>query len=415
MSIELSFEQRHKAQKICIIQNFINGIGVGFVVGDIITLIALYYHANSIQMGILFGALYATFPVALIAPKILGGRDCTSVWRIAWFLRALILIAYFFIGYLPTALQPWLIVIISYIFCALRSIGVSANLTVYSLISTAEERGSFIARIFRSLYASFLIVAVSSYLIINYHVFGLELSNYLGLVALGFIFSFASTLFLFYIPPTASLPNTNLRDVCHTIHEILITSKYRHVIILSTIHNIIMILCSYSIPYLKNSVGITSSQVVLLFLSGLVGGVFATQLLHYLGNKINSWIATAFCYLLTFGGMVFLAALSCNNSQFCYLYYILPMVLVYVGKQTSTALLSQIQSERLSANNRYLFSAVYQLSGIISVVLALSFVKSAELISELHWHSGDNKYLLIFIFCCMLSIICALMCRRWRS
>lgn len=403
--IKLSREARNRAQRTCIIQNFWNGLGVGFVVGDIIALLALFYNANSLQMALLFSALYISFPVAMLAPKFMAGSDCSSIWRWMWVVRTALLPAYLLVPLLPSQYQAWAVILIYFSFCALRSIGVSASFPVLQVLTSESERPVFMSRNVRSFTFGFMIVVLIAYLILEIGVFSSDLYNYQLLVVLGTIFSSMACIYLFALPHTGSLQKTDLCDILRVTRTALKDWQCRRVIILMMINTFVVILCGYMIPYMKEFMQLSSGNVVLMSLIGLVGAVLATQMLQIIGPRISSWGLILAANILVFAGVIFFCVSEPIASKAYMLFFIPAVVLIYFGRQAGLAVLLKVQTDAIPENDRYAFSAVFQLSGVVSSILAVGYIKLCEAwLQNLPIFHG-NKYIPIFLACGIFSLL----------
>ncbi len=407
--IRLSRQARMKAQRLCIIQNFWNGLGVSFVIGDIIALFALFYNANSLQMVLLFSALYASFPAALLAPKFLHGRDCSSIWRWMWVVRSASIPAYFFIPYLPENYRAWAVVLVYFLFCAMRSVGVSASIPVLQVITSESERPAFMGKTIRSFTVAYALVVVASYFILRYGVFDTDQYNYHLLVALGLLFSAVSCLYLFFLPSTGALQRTSISDIFRVGKSALGNWLCRRVMILTMINTVIIILCSYTVPYMKEFMQLSSGNVVLMSIIGLSGAIVATQMLQIIGRRISSWGLILAAHLLIGVGVLFFA-ISAPFASVNYMFFFAPaIILIYFGRQAGIAIILKVQTDAIPQEDRYAFSTVFQLSGVVSSILAIGYIKICENWLQYFAVFNGNKYTPIFISCAVFCVIsCAI-------
>jgi len=387
-----------------------NSFGATLLIQSIVPLLALYYGAGDLVMGLIYAGVYVTGLAALFAPLLLNGAETTRIWRRAWLGRFLVGGGYLLLPFLPTS--GWKIagvLIVYYTFLVCRAIGISAWYVAQKAICPARTMQSFVARnSIRHMFSALPAMAFA-FLVLDLDMMPSEEAGFMLVLAAAITANFFAYYLLRKMPATGYLTEGSLAGVAHAFRVSFQSRDVRQVIILTFLMTILSITVMYQINYMKIVIGFSSATILLITALSMAGTLVAVFLLRIAGDHIPFRALISSCQLVLIGsGICWIWMEAIPNA------HKIPFVAVLYTMSTaaltvSGTVLHRLQTVRLPVSHTYTVSIVYQIVTVVGAVCATIIVSlTAPLTRE--FDSGlIHPYSNVFaLWVCMSTGVCLL-------
>jgi predicted MFS family arabinose efflux permease len=288
--IQLTLSEKAHARKILARYNFLNVISFVLLSGNIITLFALRLGGGSILVGVLsaisYGSYVAIFLGRLLVPKLGAVRLMGRFWLIRYFTMFPILAAPLFVLNNVHNFAFGLIIISVSGFSICRGIAIPGYNPIIGEITSAGERGSFLARLQAMNHTVTLLLAIIMALLLgrNAPVYMYDL-----FIAAGIFAGIYATIVFFHLPEPKSISKSLTEGLLSSFRLALRRSAFRK---FTFIHFFVsfatFMVTPFLILYLKDVYSQPDNLVVFYTVFGSLGGIIMALTSGFLIDRIGA-------------------------------------------------------------------------------------------------------------------------------
>ncbi len=387
-----------------------NAIGIGFTLGYIISLLALYYGASDLQISIIYSVIFIANISLFVVPQLLGGKETTSIFRACWFIRACISAGYLLVPFIPgNQMKVIAVIIIYFLFLAVRSVGVGAVFVVQKAICPANITQEFAAKISYRFKAVLLFTGIFSYLILDKSGIPSQELAFMILIGIGVAGNFVSTYFLKKLPATGYVENRGFNGITDALRVINKNVYYKETLLFTMLITGQIICSSFIINYLKTVVGYSSGMILVITSTGFLFSVIASYFLSVTGDNVSY-------KALYFVSNFIIIALSMVWAGIELFYpHVHSMLVLYLILFSVTSfcltlngsILYRMQTVNIPENNSYLVSVIYQLSSVfasVAIVLLLNILLKYNFLDNfVFFHQYSSVFI---VWTCLAVLAC---------
>ncbi len=408
MMIALSRRAQNRAQRTVTHISLSNAMGFGFTVGQVIFLLALAYEANDFQMGLLYAAPWLTGFTALFVPRLLQGKETTSIWSRFWWFRTFLCLIYFLLPLVASELiRPWAVVGIYYLFMSSRAFGMAGHFPAIRALAPQKEIPSLMARMMSATQISFLVAQIISFVALSIGIFEDEKWTLYGLIGVGTFFNGLTSYLIGRLPKTGYLEEGSVAGLLRTAKELLGKEEYREVAIVAAAQSAQAVFILYQMSYLKLVAKLAAWEIFMFTVIAVIGNVLLSQALKVIGSRINSrtLLFAAYSILIVMGGLwTFVEQLPYHGTRTFLMLMFVATALANAGVGTVTL---QLLTTRLPEDKSVEYSIVYQILQMVASVIAIALVSGAtQLRPHEHvavFHRYSHPFLMVTVLCIVLA------------
>jgi len=406
--LNLSRKTQREAQARALRHMSFNSYGASLSITSVVPLLALFYGAGDLVMGLIYAAIYVTGLAALFSPLFLDGAETTSVWRRAWFGRFLVGGAYLLLPLLPSS--GWKIagvLIIYYSFLTCASIGISACYVAQKAICPARTMQSFVARNTIRHVVSALPAMIVAFLVLDGNLMASEEAGFMLVLASAVTANFFAYYLLRKMPATGYLTEGTVAGLIQAFRIAFQTRNVRQVIVFTFLVTMLSISVMYQINYMKRVIEFSSATILFITALSMGGTLLAAVTLRIAGDHIPFRALMSSCQLVLIGvGICWIwveAIPFAHTVAFVAVLYTLSAAALTV----SGNVLHRLQTVRLPASHSYTVSVVYQIVTVVGAVVATIIVAVTAPLTRMQDSGLIHPYSNVFsLWVCMSAGIC---------
>lgn len=416
MIIKLS--RRIQRESIPIVLRFttINALGIGFTLGYIISLLALYYGASDTQISIIYSAIFIASIASLLAPQFLNGKETTKTWKVCWWTRSFLSLGYLLIPFLPNnQLKISALIIIYFLFLAVRAIGTNAIFVAQKAICPPAKMQEFSGKLFIRVNIALLLTGIFSFLILDKVGIPSQELAFMILIGIGVIANFFASRSIRNLTKTGYVEGGGFHGLADAFRIIKENFYYRETLWLTMLITGQVICSAFIINYLKNIAGYSSGLILAItsvgFLSGAITSYFVTVTGNHITHKAFYFIANFMMVIISLAWSL-IALFPAGDS------IIIPLILFALTSFSLTlngSVLYRLQTARLPETNSYQVSIIYQLSAVLASLLIIAILHFTSKYNILATISFLHTYSVTFILWAILSVITCILSIKMRS
>jgi len=283
----LSQKERETARKYYYRFVSFNGMGFSFLGTTTVYLLAILYGATNMELGYISAATYITGGLLIFYPRVFRGKQNKKVGYIAWQLRGLVSLAYFILPLLAGRTAVYLILITYTFFCMTRTIGVAFQQTIQKMVSTSRTRGEVVTTTSTRFNTVALLSRFFSYVITSLQ-FLSDLTGLLTLQALGVLTNTVASLNLKKMPNREVVDYTAGQHMGRILANSFRKKKIKNTLILRWSVICFEILAAMAVPFVRQFVGFTTSQVFMYSLIITTASILAALVIKPFNDKLGS-------------------------------------------------------------------------------------------------------------------------------
>ena len=239
-----------------------NGFGISFLGDAPVTLLAIYFGAGNMELGIIAAMIHISGIALLIVPRIFKGRNVVSVGFWAWMIRGLVGLPYALLLFIQGKAAVALIMILYALFCLSRTAGVAMVNTIQKRLMVSRTQSDLIFRNATSFQGNQILSRFISYIILSLKNIA-ELVGLIILPILGVVFNTIAAFLLKRIPNRTKVDYKPGENLFVILNRSLKSPQSRRILFLRWISLAQLILFGMAIPFLRLSVGINPARIFL--------------------------------------------------------------------------------------------------------------------------------------------------------
>ncbi|HUU27274.1 MAG TPA: MFS transporter [archaeon] len=358
----LTLAQKRKAQKGFLYFATINALSYSALAESVLVLFALKLGANDFHVGLLASYIYLTAVFVLLGKIMVSRWGAAKTYSLCWLLRNLagglfIFAPWIWSNYSHNLGLFWLLGV-SFVFFSLRSMGISADNVLINDVTSEQDRGRFISRLFFFGYVAMLsmLVAVSFWLKGNPAFFHFQV-----VVGAGSLFGVAASIFLWRVPESEG-PSNSSREPMLSALSLVYRERRLQLLLVAWVAAVsaIQLLAPFQVLAVKNGYLISDQGAVVFVVLQTLGLVTASYLDSLLVDRSGPR-PVMIINLLGLGILSLLWAISPGEINYIYtgaLFYLVGFCMVSVQITLSHYFLNTVRQESLL--NLYLLITVLQ-------------------------------------------------------
>jgi len=176
-----------------------NGLGISFLGDAPVTLLAIYFGAGNMELGLIAAMIHISGIALLLVPKVFKGRNVVNVGFWAWMIRGLTGLPYALLLFIQGKAAVALIMTLYAVFCLSRTAGVAMVTTIQKRLMVSRTQSDLIFRNATSFQGNQILSRFISYIILSLKNIA-ELAGLITLPMLGVIFNSIAAFILRRIP-----------------------------------------------------------------------------------------------------------------------------------------------------------------------------------------------------------------------
>ena len=363
----LSHADQQAAQRHLLAMYRLNPFGTNLLIGQVVCLLALEYHAGDLAMGLLYGGVYLAGIAAFAAPAACARIDPARVAASTWQIRTLFCFAYLLLPLVPhEGAKVALLVAVFLIFMLWRTIGVAALNVATAAYAPQGELSGMIARSHFWWHIGTLAITVVSTAVLAQWP-GSE-PAYIALLALGIVCSLFTAATMRRLPLVGLVPRQSL---ARAIPAVLRRREVRETVGATLLVVPQAVAAAYQLNMLRGPFGLSAGGVTALSLAGIALSIGAARLLGLLLPRTGLRPVQLATHLV-----LALLGVAWAFSDAWPAAWRLPLGMVlFVLSQAllaaSTAILAALHVDRLPAQAPVATSALYQAVGALAGLLGI--------------------------------------------
>ncbi len=264
-----------------------NGLGISFLGDAPVTLLAIYFGAGNMELGIIAAMIHISGIALLIVPRVFKGRNVVSVGFWAWIIRGLVGLPYALLLFIQGNAAVALIMTLYALFCLSRTAGVAMVTTIQKRLMVSRTQSDLIFRSATSYQGNQILSRILSYLILSLK----QISELIGLLVLpimGVIFNTAAALTLRKIPNRTKVDYKPGENLLIILRRFLKNPHSRRILILRWISLTQLIFFGMAVPFLRRSVGIDTARIFLFTIAISLGAFLSSLSLRPIAARSGS-------------------------------------------------------------------------------------------------------------------------------
>ncbi len=286
-TIYLSRSERRTGGRLFLRFAGFNGLGISFLGDAPITLLALYFGAGNMELGLIAAMIHISGIALLIVPKLFKGRNVVTVGFWAWMIRGLVGLPYALLLFVQGKAAVALIMTLYALFCLSRTAGVAMVTTIQKRLMVTRTQSDLIFRSASSYQGNQILSRFLSFILLSLKQIT-ELTGLIILPILGVMFNTAAAFTLKKIPNRTRVDYKPGENLFIILHSFLKVPHTRRILFLRWISLAQLILFGMAVPFLRRSVGIDSARIFLVTIAISLGAFFSSLSLRPLAAKSGS-------------------------------------------------------------------------------------------------------------------------------
>ncbi len=399
---ELSPALKQKGQRIYLWFTGINALSYISLAESILILYALKLGGSDAYVAVLTSFLYLTMPFMLLGKSLVGKLGAARAQALSWFLRnlsaALMILAPVVARKFSVTAGLDLLLLAAFLFFTFRSMGIVSSTPIVGEITSEQDRGVFISKVFMTFnILSLLLMVVLTFLLDRYN----SVTTFQFIILFGVTMGVISSYLILHVPesPQARISG---REKLHSAYRFITghPAAFRLLISWSAISMAIMFVVPISVVVVKKGYGLSDHIALLFIIVQFLGNIYGSYtnklLLDHVGSRPLIILAT---FGLLFVQLMWVAAPAHASFAFLLLlFFILGATLS--GTQTSLShyFLSTIPISKRVGASMFINIAGGLVAGVTGSILAGGFLRF------LH-HVIQNQLLVYKIYFGVVALI----------
>ena len=377
-----------------------NGIGFNFLGDTSISLLAIFFGANNVELGYLSSILFVSGVLLLVVPKLFAGKNYSKLYFWAWVARGFCCLLYSALWF-TTGKTAVLIILIAYtLFCSTRIVGVALFHPIIKMTTNSKNRGEVIAKLSISFQVSVFFAKVLSFVVTSIEKLA-GASGILLLQYIGIVFNTLASITMKKIPCREKITYKKGNGIIRTFVSAMKKKELRTAIFLNWANVCLIILLAFIVPFLRIEVGLSTSMIflysIIIVVSTIIAGYFNKFFSDRLGNKPLLFVGfsiTSICFLIW-------SMLPPGTSFFV----LFPLSLVTgFAINANSMLVNGVVIRNLPETDSVSYNAMINfIVALISIIVGTGGGILAD--NFINWNlPGANSYTLTFVLAVIISV-----------
>ncbi len=283
----LSQDEREQGSKYFFRWAALNGLGFSVLGDTIIYLMAIHFGASNLQLGYISSLLHVSGLVLLIVPRLLAGKNLTSILFYSWIFRGLVCILYGSLFWFNGQTAVLIILILYTLFCTIRTFGMAVASPLQRMLSTSSTIGEMVVTLSNRFQTTRFLSQFLSFALLSFQSLT-GIGGYLFLMLLGIITNTAAAFSLKKIPCRETVEYRRGHNIFRIFHQSIRHRERALTLFVRWQTLSLMIALSFVIPFLRKLALFPSSLVFLFTLTGTLAIILAGHALRPFTDRIGS-------------------------------------------------------------------------------------------------------------------------------
>ncbi len=376
---ELSPALKKKGQKIYLWFTGINALSYISLAESILILYALKLGGSDAYVAVLTSFLYLTMPFMLLGKSLVGKLGAAKAQALSWFLRnlsaALMIFAPIVAHKISVTAGLDLLLLAAFLFFVFRSVGIVSSTPMIGEITSEQDRGTFVSKVFLTFNAVSLLLMTALMFILNRHN---SVTTFQFIILFGVTMGLISSAIVLRVPES---PQSRLsgQEKIRSAYQFITRhpGALRLLIAWSAISMATMFVVPISIVVVKKGYGLSDHVALIFIIVQFLGNIYGSYtnklLLDHVGSRPLIILATFGLLLVQL--MWVLAPIHSSAIFLVLLFFILGTTLS--GAQTSLShyFLSTIPISKRVGASMFINISAGLTAGLTGSVLAGGFLR----------------------------------------
>jgi len=286
-TLYLSRSERRIGGRLFLRFSGFNGLGISFLGDAPVTLLAIYFGAGNLELGLIAAMIHISGIALLIVPRLFKGRNVVNVGFWAWMIRGLVGVPYIFLMFIQGKAAIALIMTLYALFCLSRTAGVAMVTTIQKRLMVSRTQSDIIFRNATSFQGNQILSRFISYIVLSLKNIA-ELTGLIILPLLGVVFNSIAAFTLRRIPNRTKVDYKPGENLFVILNRSMRLPRSRQILLLRWISLAQLILFGMTIPFLRRSVGINAANIFLFTIALSLAAFLSSLSLRPIAAKAGS-------------------------------------------------------------------------------------------------------------------------------
>ena len=277
-SNDLSPSLKEKGQRLYLWFTRLNALSYASLADSILILYAIKLGASDSYVAVITSFLYFTMPFMLLGKSLIGKLGTAKSYSLNWALRnlsaSLMILVPVIQRHYSVNSGLYLLSISAFLFFTFRSIGMVSGAPLIGEISSPQDRGSFISKIWLSFTSFSLVLMVIIATILNRYK---SVQTFQGIILFGVITGLSSSYLIYHVPESPRTRFSGQEKLSSAYRFITRNLTARRLLIMWTaITMSIMLVIPIGVVALKRGYQLSDHVVLIFIIVQLVGSIYAS-------------------------------------------------------------------------------------------------------------------------------------------
>ncbi len=411
-TIFLSRSERRIGGRLFLRFSGFNGFGISFLGDAPVTLLAIYFGAGNMELGLIAAMIHISGIALLIVPRIFKGRNVVTVGFWAWMIRGLVGLPYSLLLFIQGKTAVALIMTLYALFCLSRTAGVAMVTTIQKRLMVSRTQSDLIFRTATSYQGNQILSRFISFIILSLK----QISELVGLIVLpflGVIFNTAAAFTLKKVPNRTKVDYKPGENLIKILIRFLKIPQSRNILILRWISLAQLILFGMAVPFLRRSVGIDIARIFLFTIAISLGAFLSSLSLRPIAARAGSRPLLFFTAIP--GVLFFLLWTFIPENYSLEVFAIAGFITMYVLNASNLAVNRLLISITPDNGAVGFFSMETFVTSILAIIIGFSAGYLADISEILSSRLPINDYGLVFLPAAVGSLVQVLLILRIKE
>ena len=277
-SDDLSPSLKEKGQRLYLWFTRLNALSYASLADSILILYAIKLGASDSYVAVITSFLYFTMPFMLLGKSLIGKLGTAKSYSLNWALRnlsaSLMILVPFIQRHYSINSGLYILLISAFLFFTFRSIGMVSGTPLIGEISSPQDRGSFISKIWLAFTSFSLILMVIIAIILNRYK---SVQTFQGIILFGVITGLSSSYLIYHVPESPRTRFSGQEKLSSAYQFITRNLTARRLLIMWTAITVsMMLVIPIGVVTLKQGYQLSDHVVLIFIIVQLVGSIYAS-------------------------------------------------------------------------------------------------------------------------------------------
>ncbi len=275
---DLSPSLKEKGQKLYLWFTRLNALSYASLADSILILYAIKLGASDSYVAVVTSFLYFTMPFMLLGKSLIGKLGTAKSYSLNWALRnlsaSLMILVPFIQRHYSVNSGLYILLVSAFLFFTFRSIGMVSGTPLIGEISSPQDRGSFISKIWIAFTSFSLILMVIIAIILNRYK---SVQTFQGIILFGVVTGLSSSYLIYHVPESPRTRFSGQEKLSSAYQFITRNITARRLLIMWTaITMSMMLVIPVGVVTLKRGYHLSDHAVLVFIIIQLLGSIYAS-------------------------------------------------------------------------------------------------------------------------------------------